>query len=400
MSPRRALSAEERMLRRTAVRAGAQSALAVAVTVAVLCGVAILVVLRSQHDDQNTLLSTTIDRVDDVNDPPADMWLVIRHDGHQNVSPGLPAGLPDEAALVATAADGRIRVSDLLTAHQEYSVRTQRRGDDVVQAILDLHTAHLERDRLLQALLVTGGIGLLLAALTGAGAGRRALAPLAQALALQRRFVADAGHELRTPLTLLSTRVQLLQRRTRQTDFQPDVDSLVTEVKQLTAILDDLLLAADPREHTPTQQVDLATLVNQAVTAARPTAAEQDVTLSARSVEGVRITGTETALRRAVNALLDNGIRHARSSVDVTVRATGRQAIIEIADDGPGIDPTAMPALFARFATGPPQQHNGRRRYGLGLALASDIAARHRGTVTAHNADTGGAVLRLLLPRG
>jgi signal transduction histidine kinase len=223
--------------------------------------------------------------------------------------------------------------------------------------------------------------------------------PLEQALSLQRRFVADAGHELRTPLTLLSTRAQLLQRRSGDTALKSDVDDLVADTRQLTEILEDLLLAADPREDTPKEPVDLTALVRHAVAAAEPAATEHGVQLSVDTAEPVSVNGYEAALRRAVNALLDNGIRHARTTLRVTVAATGREARIDVADDGPGIDPAIMPTMFSRFASGSTDTPPGQpRRYGIGLSLVSEIAARHHGTVTAHNTGTGGALLRLTLP--
>jgi signal transduction histidine kinase len=109
------------------------------------------------------------------------------------------------------------------------------------------------------------------------------------------------------------------------------------------------------------------------------------------------VSGYEAALRRAVNALLDNGIRHARTTLRLTVEATGREARIDVADDGPGIDPAIMPTMFSRFASGSTDTPPGQpRRYGIGLSLVNEIAARHHGTVTAHNTD--GALLRLTLP--
>ena len=59
----------------------------------------------------------------------------------------------------------------------------------------------------------------------------------------------------------------------------------------------------------------------------------------------------------------------------------------------PGIDAAVLPRVFERFAT-----TGGPRRYGLGLALVSDVLARHGGSVTAHNRPAGGAVFRLILP--
>ncbi|HVW43050.1 MAG TPA: HAMP domain-containing sensor histidine kinase [Amycolatopsis sp.] len=388
---KRADSPDARLIRRTMLRVALQSALGVAVTVALLCAVAILVVLRSQQDQQAALLDTAIQRADDVTDPPAGAWLVVLRDGVISASPGLPRGLPDLGAL----RQGDTGTEDYHVHEREYRVRTERHGDEVVQAILDLHSAHSERDRLLQALLITGAAGLVLAALTGAWVGRRSVTPLVAALALQRRFVADAGHELRTPLTLLSTRAQLLHRRVRGSALESDVDGLVEDARQLTAILEDLLLSADPRETVPRGVVDLEALVRQAVDAAEPAAAEQGVRLEAES-EPIEILGYEAGLRRAVNALLDNGIRHAEEVVRVTVSRHGRTARIDVVDDGPGIDGAVLPTLFTRFAATPADGE--RRRYGLGLSLVSEIAARHGGSVSVDNPAHGGAALSLSLP--
>jgi signal transduction histidine kinase len=401
---RRTGSADERLVRRTALRIGLQTAAAVAVTVVVLCVLAILAVLHSQHEGQNTLLDTAIAHADDVSDPPAGVWLIVDHAAGRAISPGLPAGFPDEAAIRNTAADRATRVADVRVRDREYLVRTQAHGGGAVQAVLDLGAAHVERDRLLQALLIAGGAGLVLAGVAGAWLARRAVDPLLAALAVQRRFVADASHELRAPLTLLSTRAQLMRRRLKQgaarETTESDVDGLVHDAARLTTILEDLLLAADPREEVPRQRVDLRMVVNQVSEAAQPTAQEHAVRLR---VEGgddpVFVDGYEAGLRRAFTALLDNGIRHARASVRIVVSVEKGHVRVDVEDDGPGIDPAVLPTIFNRFASAPDSgAAGGRRRYGLGLSLVSEIAARHGGSVTAHTAPGAGATLRLLLP--
>jgi signal transduction histidine kinase len=96
-----------------------------------------------------------------------------------------------------------------------------------------------------------------------------------------------------------------------------------------------------------------------------------------------------------LTALLDNAVRHAASTVTVSVRRVGSDAVVQVADDGPGVDSEFLPHLFDRFAS---TGVAGQRRYGLGLALVGEIAARHGGSVSAANAATGGAVLRLTVP--
>jgi two-component system, OmpR family, sensor kinase len=397
-------SPESALLRRTTWRLGLQIALSFAVIVAALSGLAVFIVLRAQQADATALLQQAASHADDVTDPPAGTWLAIQTAAHARaVTPGLPNGLPDQAALDRTARTGAPEMIDVRIAGTDYRVYTQRRGTETVQAVLDLHADGQEQERLVTAMVVTGGLGMLLSAAVGMWFGRRAVRPMATALALQRRFVSDASHELRTPLALLTTRAQLHRRHLRH-GAEPKVltaeaDGVVTDAGHLTDILEDLLLAADARAGSPTVVIDLVELAEQAVAAV---AAERAVTVTLRPPQrAVRVRGTRGGLRRALTALLDNAVRHADTTVTVTVAQSDSRAVVDVTDDGPGIDPAILPRMFERFASSANdgiQAPRQRRRYGLGLALVSEIAARHGGTITAHPASGGGAVLRLTLP--
>lgn len=294
-----------------------------------------------------------------------------------------------------------------------YAVLTVKRGDDIVQAIASRYEQHQERERILGALAVAGGAGLVLATLAAGLLARRAVRPMASALELQRRFVADAGHELRTPLTLLSTRAQLLARRVRSVDGAPtqeaaqligrDAEGIVTDTSSLTAVLEELLMAADVRTPVPQELVDVSALATAAVAAALATAEGADLTLGLETGEGSMMTiGAPTALSRSVTALIDNALGHARTHVTVTVIRERRHVVVTVIDDGPGIATDLLPRVFERFrgerAVGP--DDGAARHFGLGLSLVSEIARRHGGTVTATNRtspDTG-AVLSLAVP--
>jgi signal transduction histidine kinase len=396
--------ADEQVLRRTALRVGLQTAAAVAVTVVGLAAVAVFVMLQGQHHADNDLMNTAIARTD-VIDPPAGTWVVIQHGDLQEATPGLPPGLPDIGEIRQVTANGVARSVETSIRQRDYRVDTQPLADGgVIQAILDLDPDHAEQSRMLVAFLASGIAGLVVAAAVGFWLARRAVAPMADALALQRRFVADAGHELRTPLTLLSTRAQLIRRSARDSmdpdTLRSDVDGLVRDAHQLTDILDDLLLAADPRRISDSELVELPALVSQAVDSARPLADEHGVALSCTTTdEPPPVAGASASLRRAVIALLDNAIRHANGQVRLTIGTSGTNAVIDVADDGPGLAPDAVPTVFARFATSPADGRPGtRRRYGLGLALVSEIAARHGGSVSVIDTDGPGATFRLRLP--
>jgi signal transduction histidine kinase len=102
------------------------------------------------------------------------------------------------------------------------------------------------------------------------------------------------------------------------------------------------------------------------------------------------------ALHRALTALVDNALRHARSSVSVMAGQERDHAVVAVTDDGPGVDPQLAPRLFDRFATGTATAGRGARRYGLGLALVAEIAAAHRGDVAL--GAPPGTTLRISLP--
>ena len=392
------MSQDGALVRRTALRLGAQVTLTMAAIITLVAGVAVLVALDSQRIDALTLLAGTAGHADDVNDATTGVWMTIQVGSRRETTTGMPHWLPDVAALDRVAAGpGTVEVEDFHAHDHDYLVRTQWRGNQIVQAALDVHDDAAERDRLLLALVISGSVGLVLAALAGFWLGRRAVTPLSAALSLQRRFVADAGHELRTPLTLLTTRAQMIRRElSRNADFdtlKSDVDGRVVDARHLSAIMEDLLLAADPRGETPMEPVELRELAAIAVTSMDPDGGR--ITLDA---EPVTVSGSPVALRRALTALLDNATRHANSAVRVSVHQAGRDAVVEVRDDGPGIDPVVLPRLFDRFVSADPARPDRQRRYGLGLALVSEIADRHNGRVQAANAPDGGAVLTLTLP--
>jgi two-component system OmpR family sensor kinase len=401
----RAVTGDELTLRWATWRISRQIAAAVTVVVFGLVAVAFLVVLHSQHQADDQLLDRAIAEADDVTDPPAGVWLVIRHGAGRIATPGMPGGLPDLGAIDRVAAGGTAMTTDFTAHGREYRVRTQLMGaGEVIQALLDLSADRAERDRLVEACLICGAVGLLVSVVVGAWLGRRAVAPLTEALTLQRRFVADAGHELRTPLTLLSTRAQLvsqdLEAGVDATSMKSDVDGLVADARHLADILDDLLVAADPRE-TQDVVVVLPALVAQIVESGRPSVEKLGVVLTWTSEDQPPpVRGNRASLRRAVTALLDNAVRHADAAVEVSIRQLGRDVVVDVVDDGPGIAPDVRTTLFDRFTSSKSDEAAGApsRRYGLGLALVSEVAAQHGGAVSVVDTGRRGATLRLRLP--
>lgn len=265
-----------------------------------------------------------------------------------------------------------------------------------------------EMQRLLTALLISGSIAAAVAGFIGAFLAARAMKPIAEALTLQRRFIADASHELRTPLTLLSTRAQLLRRRITDDDptsavLARGVDDLVRDALALNEVLEQLLVAADPRETAARTPVELGETADGVIASFRADAEQRDISLERDGARGpVTIDGAPVAIRRLITALVSNALDHATSIVTVEVGTIGRDAVIRVRDDGPGFPPSAAPRAFDRFASGRPAtaSGDGTRHYGLGLALVAEVAVRHGGGVSieAPSPSRTGASILVRLP--
>ena len=400
---RRQLLGDDVLVRAAARHLAIRAAILVAAAMLVLVSIVTAVVVRGQAAAEQELLRSTAASADDVGDPPPGAWLVFDRGGRVETSPGLPDDLAPALAALRRRSSSR-RLVDLRSDDgQEYRVVTRPRTGGTVQVVLDLTTQHQQRSRLLRAMAVASGLALLFAASVGVLLGRRAVRPLAQALALQRTFIADASHELRTPLTLLSTRAQVLDRALQADSADPallaDSAGVVHDVQRLGEVVDDLLLAADPREHDAHEPVDLAAVVAAVVASATAHATEAGVALVAEEDDPARcwVTGSGPALRRAILSLVDNAVDHTPSGGEVCVRTRRdrRDVVVAVSDTGPGIAPEAAHDVLRRFHSG--GQRAGRAHYGLGLALTHDVANRHGGQLRLADGEVG-ATFELVLP--
>jgi two-component system OmpR family sensor kinase len=395
-------------LRRTSLRLGLQAGLLVVGCLLAVGALLFAVYERAAADAADQLLRDATTKIDVASEAPPGVRVVVVTPQGRSLSTGMPEGLPDEEQIAATTRDGQTRETDVVRGHDTYTIRTAAVDGRVTQAVLDRHEADEERGRILTALLTAGVLGVLLAALVAAWLARRTVRPMANTIAMQRRFVADASHELRTPLTLLSTRAQLLARRLRRdpqvTDqVVADVDGVVADTRTLTEILDDLLTAADTRGNAHWESLDARELVEEVVGAAAAAAEKSGITLRTGQRSGaVMVEGSPPSLRRALTALVDNAVDHAATEVTISAYKRGRRVDIEVRDDGPGILTDLAPRLFDRF-TGLRSESpsvDGRRHYGLGLALVADVAANHHGRIAVAHRQDGqhGAVFTLTLP--
>jgi signal transduction histidine kinase len=394
------------LLRRARRTLAVQSTAAIALVLLAVGAVALIAVTRGQRSELERSLRQTAATEEDVIDPPAGSW-IFRLDaaGSLTATEDAPGGFPDRAAMDRVRAGGPAEFHATERGGTDYLLVTRQQEDHVVQVVGSLAAQQAERRRLLVALGASEAFGLLVACLAAVLLARRATAPLGDALARQRRFVADASHELRTPLTQLHTRAQLLQRDllagATSERLAPDVEQLLTGTRHLGEVVEDLLLSTQLQVRTEAaEEVNLDAVAAEVVAALRTRALDQGVELTVvPHADGASLVrGREPALRRVVTALVDNALSHTTDGGHVTVELDSvpdpRRVVLIVRDDGTGFDPDDAERIFARFARG----HGDHRRFGLGLALAREVIAGHGGTIDASGSPGRGATFTIHLP--
>uniref|UniRef100_UPI0020119573 sensor histidine kinase n=1 Tax=Amycolatopsis lexingtonensis TaxID=218822 RepID=UPI0020119573 len=238
-----------------------------------------------------------------------------------------------------------------------------------------------------------------------------AFADRAASEARMRTFVADVSHELRTPLFGIkgSTELYRMGALPGPSDVDETMRRIDREATRLTALTEDLLLLAQldeaPEEQLDRAPMDLRTLAGDARHDLRALDPSRPVELTGPGGSGppgpAPVDADEARLRQVVTNLVGNAAAHTPPGTRVRIgvgTAAGR-AVLEVADDGPGMTAEQAGRVFNRFY----RADRSRTRTagadaGLGLSIARSLARAHGGDVELETAAGAGACFRLVLP--
>ncbi|MFF4409568.1 sensor histidine kinase [Streptomyces sp. NPDC001262] len=224
---------------------------------------------------------------------------------------------------------------------------------------------------------------------------------LERAAEQQRRFVADASHELRSPITALRSQLEISLAHPERTAWPEATRHALTAARSIQALADDLLFLARPDAGGQQDAlVDLAGLARELAHEARAVRPDGPA-IGVHAPETVPVRGHALHLMRLLRNLLDNAVRHARTTVTVSVEHTGDVWRVQVHNDGPAVEPADRERIFERFTRLDESRSRDAGGSGLGLAIARDIAARHGGRLyVAPEPTGGGAAFVLELPFG
>jgi heavy metal sensor kinase len=218
-------------------------------------------------------------------------------------------------------------------------------------------------------------------------------------------FTADASHELRTPVSLIRTEAELALRRSRgEAEYKESLRHILLEAERTTALIEQLLSLAradSGRERLRLQPVDLRQTLRSVVEGWQQVATIRNLQFSASlDSPDFFVLGDETLLRRLADILLDNAFKYtsAPGSVNLSLEAKGKSAVITVKDSGVGIPEEEQSKIFERFYRVDKARSRAQGGAGLGLAIAHWIVTQHGGSIGVESRSGDGATFRVELP--
>ena len=229
--------------------------------------------------------------------------------------------------------------------------------------------------------------------LTGLSATLDALlARIGASIRHEQRLSAEVAHELNTPLSGLRAEAELaLRPSATRTELRDALHQVLRSTDRMSTVISTLLSAArGGGEHSP-GSCDAGEAMRAAVDAVGQSAGAQGVEIRVRSPDQPPLVGSDREMvAQALHPLLENAVRHAVRTVDVSLERRGGEAVFRVRDDGPGVEPGQATHIFE-----PGVSTEGGA--GLGLPLARRLARACTGDIVLVDVDRG-ACFELRIP--
>ena len=210
----------------------------------------------------------------------------------------------------------------------------------------------------------------------------------------QKTFFQNVSHDLRTPLMAIKSYSEGIKYGIM--DPLDASETIIKAADRLTGMVDDIMYVSrlDSLSVPKMGRDNLSEIVAERIMQHRAYAKSLGLSIRFSSSGGSLIIACATQyIERAVDNLISNALRYAKSWVKIECRAIGNKVVLIVSDDGPGFEKDALPHVFERFF----RSKNGMT--GIGLSIVKSIADQHKATATAENGDDGGAVLTISFPR-
>ena len=233
-----------------------------------------------------------------------------------------------------------------------------------------------------------------------------ALRPVSEAWEQQRQFVADASHDLKTPLTVVLANTSILLKHPADSIASQSqwIESTQVEAEHMQGLVNEMLELAqvESRADVHHEPLDFSDLVDGQALQFESVAFERGCMLESRIAEGISVNGDAARLNKMTSTLLENALKYVDDggTVDVALEPerSGKQVRLAILNTGSIIAPDDLPHIFDRFYRTDKARTSGAGGFGLGLAIAREIAREHGGDITCTSSEPAGTTFTVTLP--
>ncbi len=225
---------------------------------------------------------------------------------------------------------------------------------------------------------------------------------LAEQELARREFLTNIAHELRTPLMAAGGFLQLMQKGLITSEKIPaTIDTVARNIQQITTLVNDILFLQEMDLILPKfQPVDLRLLAEDVADKYEDRAAASLITLHIEAPSNLAmVSGDPKSLERALTALVDNAIKFSPhgGQVFIRIREEENYVILDVVDEGIGIETSQIPKIFDRFYH---LERSGDQLFsgiGLGLAITNQVIKQHNGRLTVQSEPGKGSTFSVRL---
>ncbi len=195
---------------------------------------------------------------------------------------------------------------------------------------------------------------------------------LVTSLSSERDFASDASHQLRTPLTALLMRLEEIAITDDIDAVHEEATIAIEQVERLNDTVDTLLARArQGKQASGSAWVSLDSVIAAMQREWHPAFMNEHRSIHVTGQRGLRVVSTAVTLAQVLSTLVENSLAHGQGTLRVDARRSGPSVVLEVSDEGPGIDVGLAPHIFERSVS--------TKNSGLGLGLARDVAEAHGG---------------------
>ena len=340
----------------------------------------------------SSLIPVAVYRIDSAGDS-----FLIPHATTASISDDV---LTDATAVASTKSDGYGTLADL-------DLHYYRVSNDTETFVVFADTSYTDSWKSLALMLALVGLGTLVVFfVVSLFYSNWALKPVREAWDSQRQFVADASHDLKTPLTVILANSSILLKHPDHSIASESqwIESTQVEAENMQGLINEMLelaqVEAGDKIEVEKEELDFSDLVDGETLLFDSVALERNCSFECDVEPGISVLANEKQIQKMVSTLVENAFKYVDSGGAITIdlKRSGKNAQLAVKNTGQAIAPDDLPHIFDRFYRTDKARTSGEGGFGLGLAIAKEIAVQHGGDITCTSTAEEGTTFIVTLP--